>query len=468
MHIEFCGATREVTGSCHLLEANGRRLLIDCGLIQGRRRDEARNRQPFPFDPAGIDAVVLSHAHIDHSGRLPLLARSGFSGPVHTHRATRDLCRIMLKDAAFIAEKDAEWENRRRERKGLALREPLYTRDDAEAVMKQFRCLDYGEAKTILPGIEIRLEDAGHILGSAVVLITVTEGGKRRRLAFSGDLGHRDAPILRDPVKLRDADLVLLESTYGDRRHRGWDETRDEILGILASASHEHGNILIPAFAVGRSQLILYWMARHFREARLDRWRVFLDSPLAIRATNIYGRHLELYDEEAAAFWRERGAAGILPNLTYSRTAAQSKAINSIRSGAIIIAGSGMCTGGRIQHHLLNNLWRRENHVVIAGFQAAGTPGRMLVDGATRVRFLGETVRVAAKVHTVGGLSAHADQEGLLAWYGGFHGRPPVALVHGEEEAMDVLADQLDRRCGCRAFKARYRQRLDLEDPKLP
>lgn len=462
MHIEFCGAAREVTGSCHLLHVGGRRILLDCGLIQGARRDEERNREAFPFAPGDIDAVVLSHAHIDHSGRLPLLARRGYTGPVHTHRATRDLCRIMLKDSAFIAEKDTAWENRKRRRKGLPERAPLYTRDDADAVMKQFRTLAYDRSVEICRGIRLTLYDAGHILGSAIVVLDVEEGGTRRRIAFSGDLGHRDAPILRDPGHPERADLVILESTYGDRLHRSWDETRDEMIGIIANAGAREGNILIPAFAVGRSQLLLYWMARHYEEAGLDRWQVFLDSPLAIRATNVYGRYPELYDEQAAAFWSGAGRERILPNLTYSRTAAQSRALNAKRSGAIVIAGSGMCTGGRIRHHLLHHLWREECHVIIAGFQAAGTTGRRLVDGAERVRVLGETVRVGASVHTVGGLSAHADQSGLLAWYGAYAQRPPVALVHGEPVAMQALGQALETRCGANVTRVQRGQKLEL------
>ena len=462
MHIEFCGAAREVTGSCHLVRVGGRRILLDCGLIQGRRADEDRNREPFPFAPAEIDAVVLSHSHIDHSGRLPLLARQGFDGPVYTHRATRDLCRIMLRDSAFITEKDTEWENRRRERSGLPPREPLYTQDDAEAVMKQFRDVAYGQPADICPGIRLTLHDAGHILGSAIVSLDLEEGGERSRVVFSGDLGHRDAPILRDPERLDRADLVILESTYGDRRHRSWEETRDEIIDVVASASGREGNILIPAFAVGRSQLILYWLARHYEEAKLERWRIFLDSPLAIRATAIYGRYPELYDTEAGRFWSGEDRESALPNLVFSRTADDSRALNSMRSGAIIIAGSGMCTGGRIRHHLLHNLWREECHVIIVGFQAAGTTGRLLVDGARRVKLLGQSVRVAAAVHTVGGLSAHADQRGLADWYGAFRGRPPVALVHGESDAMEALAGELETRFGAAVTRVQRGQKIEL------
>jgi len=462
MYIEFCGATREVTGSCHLVHVGGRRILLDCGLIQGRRADEDRNREPFRFTPSEIDAVVLSHAHIDHSGRLPLLARQGFDGPVYTHGATRDLCRIMLRDSAYIMEKDTEWENRRRERGGLPPREPLYTQDDAEAVIRQFRDVAYGQPTEICPGVRVTLHDAGHILGSAIVFLDLEEGDVRRRVVFSGDLGHRDAPILRDPERPEQADLVILESTYGDRRHRGWDETRNEIIDIVASAHGREGNILIPAFAVGRSQLILYWLARYYAEAKLERWRIFLDSPLAIRATAIYGRYPELYDEEAARFWSRENYESALPNLVFSRTADDSRKLNSTRSGAIIIAGSGMCTGGRIRHHLVHNLWREECHVVIVGFQAAGTTGRLLVDGARRVKLLGQTVRVAAHIHTVGGLSAHADQQGLTDWYEAFRGRPPVALVHGEPKAMDVLAGVLESRSGAAVTRVQAGQKIHL------
>ena len=443
MKLRFLGAAREVTGSCYLIEANERRLLVDCGLVQGSAADERRNRDPFPFSPAGIDAVVLTHAHLDHSGRIPLLIKHGYSGPVYTQRATRDLCRIMLKDAGHLNEKDAEWENRKRRRKGLEPVEPLYTLREAQQSMGAFKAMDYDAPREILPGFKVCLRDAGHILGSAIVELQVREGGVERKLVFSGDLGHRNAPILRDPTPVADADLVILESTYGDRQHRSWEATWAEMGEILNQARSTAGNILIPAFAVGRSQELLYMLRENYQEWGVDAWAVFLDSPMAIEATEVYARHWNLYDREAARARRDDGNPFQLPNLHFSRTANQSMAINRIESGALVIAGSGMCTGGRIKHHFKHNLWRRSTHVIMVGFQARGTLGRALVDGAQHVRLWGETIRVTATVHTVSGLSAHADQQGLVHWYSQFRDRPPVALVHGEPDAMDTLAQCL-------------------------
>lgn len=444
MDISFHGAAGEVTGSCLLVTVGGKQLLLDCGLIQGNAAEEARNRRAFPFNPQAIDAVVLSHAHLDHSGRLPLLVKGGFRGPIYTQRATRDLGRIMLLDAAAIAEKDAEIETRKRQRQARAAVEPLYTRAEAEAAVRRFRALDYDTELDILPGVRLRLRDAGHILGSAIVELWLTEGSLTRKLVFSGDLGHRGAPILRDPATVREADLVILESTYGDRNHRSWEATWQELGEIFRGAARHVGNILVPAFAIGRTQELLCVFQRHWREWGLDRWTVFLDSPMAIAATEVYARHANLFNDDDKDR-RGRGADPFaLPNLHFSRTPNQSMAINRIQSGAVIVAGSGMCNGGRIRHHLKHNVWRESCHVIFTGFQARGTLGRQLVDGAPRVRLWGENIRVAAQLHTIGGLSAHADQEGLLAWYRNF-GRPlpPVALVHGEPSAIDGLAARL-------------------------
>ena len=443
MDIEFHGAAREVTGSCFQVRCGERRLLVDCGLIQGAAADEARNRADFAFSPRTIDAVILTHAHLDHSGRLPLLVKAGFRGPIYTHRATRDLCHIMLKDAAFLNEKDAEHENRRRQRQGKRLVEPLYSRQDAEKAMRQFQTLEYAVEQKILPGVQLRLQDAGHILGSASVELWLEENGTRRKLVFSGDLGHAGAPILRNPESVREADLVVLESTYGDREHRSWEDTLTELGEVFRAAQQSEGNILIPAFAIGRSQELLYFLKHHAREWGIHQWTVFLDSPMAIEATEVYGKHWKLFDAEAHSRRKKARDPFAMSNLHFTRTAAQSMAINRVRSGAIIIAGSGMCDGGRIKHHLKHNIWRRDCHVLIVGFQAQGTLGRRLVDGARHVRLWGETLRVAARIHTVGGLSAHAGQSGLLNWYRNFEHHPRVALVHGEPEPMDALASRL-------------------------
>jgi metallo-beta-lactamase family protein len=462
MHVEFWGAAEEVTGSCHLIEVQGRRVLLDCGLIQGSRQDEARNREPFPFDPQTIDAVVLSHAHIDHSGRIPLLVRAGFRGPVYCQEATRDLCRIMLRDAAYLNERDADWSNRKRQRKGLPLVEPLYDRRDAAAALRVFRPLHYDQRYPVAPGIELRLRDAGHILGSAIVELWLEEGDLRRKLVFSGDLGQRGMPILRDPTPVPDADLVLLESTYGERLHRSHADTLTELGEVLHEAARVGGNVLIPSFAVGRTQDLLYLFAEHRVEWGIASWQIFLDSPMAIEATEVYARHVALYDTEAAMLWDRQQRESQLPNLHFTRTAAQSMRLNRIRSGAIIIAGSGMCDGGRIRHHLKHNIWRRDCSLILVGFQAKGTTGRALVDGARYIRLWGETIRVGASVHTIGGLSAHADQDGLVDWSAQFKGRPPVLLVHGERPAQEVLAQRLTTELAASARPVRLGESVDL------
>ena len=462
MSIQFFGAAGEVTGSCHLVTVGKQRLLLDCGLIQGGHKDEARNHEPFPFKPESIDAVVLSHAHIDHSGRLPLLVKRGFRGPVYTQRASRDLCRVMLKDAGFLAERDAEWENRKRERKGLDRIKPLFTVEDAKLALRHFKGLVYGKKQKILPGVTLRLSDAGHILGSSIVELWLVEGRNTRKLVFSGDLGRYHMPVLEDPAIIRQAGHVVMESTYGDRLHRSWEDSLREFHSVLNNATSGRGNILIPAFAVGRTQEILYLMAQNFEAWNLDRWHIFLDSPMAIEATRIFTQNTDLFDTEATDLWRKNNKKPLLPNLKISRTPGQSMAINNIRRGAIIIAGSGMCTGGRIRHHLKHNIWRRECHLVITGFQARGTTGRALVDGARYIRLWGEEVRVAAKVHTIGGLSAHADQVTLKNWYGNFRGHPPVTLVHGEERAITGLSDCLRKEFSAPVHVAKPGERLKL------
>ncbi len=460
--VQILGAADEVTGSCHLVTVGNNRILLDCGLIQGRRKDEERNKEPFPFDPKSIDAVVLSHAHIDHSGRLPMLVKAGFNGPIYTHRASRDLCRIMLKDSAFLIEKDIEWENRKRMRKGLKPIEALYTVEDARAAMSRFKGLVYQKKVKILPNVALRLNDAGHILGSSIVELWLEDAGHKRKLVFSGDLGRPGMPILQDPAFVQQADLVIMESTYGDRLHRSWEETLSEIDHVIQDATNGKGNILIPAFAVGRTQEILYMFARYYEQWNLGRWQVFLDSPLAIEATRVFTQHSDLFDQDMTDLWQQNKAQSILPNLHISRTSNQSIALNRVHSGAIIIAGSGMCSGGRIKQHLKHNIWRRECHVIISGFQAQGTLGRALVDGAKYISLWGETVRVAATVHTIGGLSAHADQPGLKNWYANFEGRPPVVLVHGETSALETLSNTLQNDLEAPVTIAKRGQVLDL------
>jgi metallo-beta-lactamase family protein len=457
MRIHFHGAAGQVTGSMHLVECAGKRVLLDCGMQQGSREMEAANAQPFPFDPASIDAVVVSHAHIDHIGRIPQLVARGFRGPIFAQEATAGLMPIMLLDAASLAGNDADRANRNRKR-GQPEAMPLFTRDDVEDAMGQVRSLRYGMRTAILTGVDIAFRDAGHILGSCIVELWAD--GKK--LVFSGDLGPKGTPILRDPEQVRQADFVLMESTYGDRNHRDRAETMSELGGILERAWNTGGNVLIPAFAVGRSQELLYWFARFWDEWKMSRWRVFLDSPMANRVLKVYDRHHDLFDAEARDAWRGTPNPFRLPNLHATVTTGESMAINRIERGAIVIAGSGMANGGRILHHLRHRLGRRETHVVFVGYQAEGTLGRRLVNGAKWVRIHGTDVQANAQIHTVGGLSAHADQHGLLEWYSGFDPHPPLALVHGEDEARQTLAAEIGRRFGVEVELARPRETREV------
>ena len=458
MDIEFFGAAGEVTGSCHILRVQGRTVLLDCGLIQGSRKDEARNADPFPFDASAVDAVVLSHAHLDHCGRLPLLVKRGFRGPVYAHEATCELAAILLADAAHLAERDAEYQTRKTGKKV----KPLYTMAEGEAVMRQMQGMKYRQTFEVVPGVKVCFHDAGHILGSCTVQLWVEENGREKKVVFSGDLGQYDTPILKDPECIDEADVVLMESTYGDRRHRSREQTVIEIGEIISEVRAGKGNILIPAFAIGRTQEVLLLLAKHFDEWDLGRFRVFLDSPMAIETTKVYWEHPALYDEEATRLRRENGGMPLLPNLKLSRDTQDSMAINRIQSGAIIIAGSGMCNGGRIIHHLKHNLPSAQNHVIIVGYQAFGSLGRKLVDGFESVRIHGEEVPVRARIHTVGGLSAHGDQDDMARWYECMKNRPPVCLVHGEREAQSAFKAFLESRFGTHVSLPDPGSRLDL------
>ena len=457
MRVLFHGAAGEVTGSLHEVETGGKRLLIDCGMIQGSPEAEARNAEAFPFEPSELDALIVSHAHIDHIGRIPLLVQRGFSGPIYAQNATADLMPIMLQDAAGIAEGEARRANRDR-RRGQPEAVPLYTKDDAHDAMRQVETIPYDVRTELFPGVEMCFRDAGHILGSCSVELW----GDGKKLVFSGDLGPKGTPILRDPAEITEADLVLMESTYGDRLHRDRAETIHELESILDDAWRSGGCVLIPAFAVGRTQELLYWFAKHWDDWKMSRWQIFLDSPMASKVVDVYGRHQELFDDDAKAVWRGRPNPFKLPNLHIAVTSDESMAINRIERGIIVIAGSGMANAGRILHHFKHRLHRRQTHVVFVGYQAQGTTGRRLVDGAQWVRIHGHDVRVNAQRHTVGGLSAHTDQRGLMDWYGRFAGHPPLALVHGEDKAREALAGELGEAYGITATLARPGLEIEL------
>ena len=450
INLTFLGATGQVTGSCYLLETGNHRILMDCGMFQGNRETEKQNEADFPFDPAKIDAVIVSHAHLDHCGRLPKLTKAGFSGPVYLTSASYPLLDLMLKDAVHLQIKDTEWENRRRERAGKELVEPLYDLADVEALLKLRKPLDYGRKSQILPDVELSFHEAGHILGSAIVKIIINDDGKAKTLVFSGDLGNPKSPLLRDAEKILEADVLLLESTYGDRDHKPLDNTLEELKDILADAEASGGNVIIPAFAIGRSQDLIYWLGKLQRQGRLPQQQIFLDSPMAINASKIYADYNHLFNTDDPEFHKlaAKGWQAWLKGLIFSETAEQSMAINRIAGGAIIIAGSGMCNGGRIRHHLKYNLWRRNAHIVITGYQAEGTLGRILVEGKKSIiKILGSEVNAAAKIHTLGAFSAHADQSQLLGWAQNFNEpKPKLFLVHGEKSAALSLQTCFKRR----------------------
>lgn len=464
--LQFLGATGQVTGSCYLIETARSRILLECGMFQGDAQTEEANRRAFAFDPCDIDAVILSHAHLDHSGLLPRLTREGFRGPVYATPATHDLVALMLKDAAHLEEKDTEWENKIRRRAGRQAIAPLYTLADVETVLGLRHPVSYDIRHRLSPDLEFRFRDAGHILGSAIVELWIRTDGDTKKLVFSGDLGNRDSFLLRDPAKVDEADIVLMESTYGDRDHRPTAETVEEFKQALKAAAHSGGNVLIPAFAVGRTQEILYLLGQFYQVDELPQRAVFLDSPMAIAATEIYHDHMTLFNREEIAELHRADAANLhawLPVLRTSRSAEESMAINQITGGAIIIAGSGMCNGGRIRHHLKYNLWRAEAHVIFVGFQARGTPGRALVDGVQQIRLLGNEIAVKARIHTLGGFSAHAGQRQLLDWTRGFAARRPrMYLVHGETEKAVILRDRIREETGLEACLPEPGERIDI------
>jgi metallo-beta-lactamase family protein len=447
MKITVLGAAREVTGSCFLIESANMRCLVDCGMVQGGRDAALRNRHPFAFDPGAIDFVLLTHAHIDHSGQLPKLTRAGFHGPIYATTATTELLEVMLPDSGHIQEADAERARRRprrsRSKAGAAL--PLYTVDDAKECLQQLRSVSYDTELSPHPDVRCRFRDAGHILGSAIIEVWVTDSGETTKLVFSGDLGQPGRPILRDPTLVEDADVLIIESTYGDRAHKDQAATQDELIEIVEHTLHQRaGNVIVPAFAVGRTQEVLYYLHRLTMEGRLQDLNIFVDSPMATEATRITMGHLELFDEAAKRLVDWHALGNGLPYLHFVASAKDSMALNQVRSGAIIISASGMCEAGRIKHHLRHNLGRPECSVLITGFQAQGTLGRRLVDGAKRVRIFGEEIPVRASIHTVGGLSAHADQPALLAWAAAFR-RPPrqTLVVHGEASVALAFAERL-------------------------
>lgn len=447
MKLTFFGADHEVTGSCHYLQANGKKILVDCGMQQGPDEYE---RQELPVAPGEIDFVLLTHAHIDHSGRIPLLAKYGFRGSVCTTEATSDLCAIMLRDSAHIQEFEAEWKNRKGRRAGMEPVEPLYTMEDADKAVSLFKAYRYGERVTICDGISIRFTDCGHLLGSAAIEVWATENGVTRKIAFSGDIGNVNQPLINDPKYLSGADYVVVESTYGTRLHQPPPDYCAALAEIIQRTFDRGGNVVIPSFAVGRTQELLYFL-REIKERGLVKnhpnFPVYVDSPLAIEATQIFRDNQDDYDFEAMELLRRGVNPLSFPNLITAVTSEDSKRINSDPACKVIISASGMCEAGRIKHHLKHNLWREECTVVFVGYQAHGTTGRLISEGVSPVKLFGESIEVEAEIVKLEGLSGHADQAGLLRWLDAFSYPPErIFVVHGEETICDAFAKIVEER----------------------
>lgn len=442
MNITCHGAARVVTGSCHQVQLEKTNFLIDCGMFQGGKDLNRLNYEGFRFNPRDIDFVIVTHGHIDHCGMLPALVKNGFQGEIYATPATVDLLPIMLGDAAFIQEKDTEHENRRRERMGQKPREPLYTTEDADRITPMLREIPYGESMKISEEVTIRFRDAGHIIGSAIVELFLMENKEETKVVFSGDLGQWDVPIIEDPSFIWNADYVFMETTYGDRIHEKRKPRKEMLFEQIISTYKRGGKLLIPSFALERTQELLYLLSEMKTErADFPDINIYLDSPLAIKVTKVFRDHPELYDEEA----RSRSDKPFdFPGLICTTTAAESMKINASDDPAIVIAGSGMCTAGRIRHHLKHGLWDPKNTVLFVGYQAPGTLGRILLDGATEVRMMGLTLAVKAEIARIGSFSAHADKNDLIRWIEAFREKPKkVFLVHGEGKISDSFAELL-------------------------
>ncbi len=444
MKVKFCGAAQIVTGSCFHLEVKGKQYLVDCGMFQGKKEVTKLNYEKFAFDPRKIDFVFLTHAHIDHSGLIPKLVSQGFKGKILATSATTDLCKIMLVDSAGIQESDIRRENNRRAREGLPAREPLYTIDDATKSIKHFRNIKYEKKYTVDDNVKVRYRDAGHIVGAAIIEVFVTEKGKEKKLVFSGDLGQWDIPIVKDPTFISEADYVFIESTYGDRLHTDKGKSEELLLKHIHDTYKRGGKLMIPSFAIERTQELLFAMHKFAKRKKMPKEKVFLDSPLAIKATKIFEKHTEVHDEEIK---REMPKPFSFEGLEFTQQARDSMKINHYDLPAIIIAGSGMCTGGRIRHHFKHGLWDPKNTVLFVGYQAEGTLGRHILEGAKKVRMLGTEVVVKAKIAEIDSFSAHADYRELIKWLSGFKKKPiEVFIVHGEEDSTLAFKSKLEKK----------------------
>ncbi len=467
MKIEFLGGAKTVTGSSFLLRDTDFAIMVDCGMFQGTSLLRERNYMPHEYAKLKLDALLLTHAHIDHSGLLPILVREGFYGNIYATKATTDLCSIMLPDSGHIQEMDAAFVSKKNVKLSREPVEPLYTADEAVECLKNFVPVSYGEIIQIHPRVDVRFRDAGHILGSSFIEMWVDQGYRKTKIVFTGDLGPRDQVIINDPEILEEADILVIESTYGDRLHKNKEDTYKEFRDIILDSHNKNGNIIIPAFAVERTQEIIYTLARLMKNGEIPAIPVYIDSPLAISATEIFKKNRDCFDEEMQRIMLSGESPLDFPSLHYTRTTEESKWLNTEAKGAIIISANGMCTAGRIKHHLKYNLYRPESSVVFVGFQAEGTLGRRLVEGAEQVRVYGTDVAVKAKVHTLGGFSAHADRDGLIQWVKNIKNKNlKVFVVHGEEKSAQSFAGSLKSEFGFAAYVPEWRETVDLDSMK--
>ena len=475
MKITFLGATKTVTGSNYLIEAAGKKFLVDCGMWQGKAELEEENYQEFEYDPKEIDFMLLTHAHIDHSGRIPKLYKEGYRNKIYAHKATCDLCTIMLPDSGHIQEQESTWKNRKRMRKGEEPREPIYTAEDALKCLQIFEPVQYDEIIDITPEIHARFNDAGHMLGSSIIELWVEEDGKRIKTVFTGDLGNNDIPLLNEPTMIEDTDYLVMESTYGSRLHMRNDHKAEDFLNIVSETLDNGGTVVIPSFAVGRTQEILYEIDK-LKDIRKDeefrrkyktlmKTPVYVDSPLAISATEVFKENMNLFDEETQKEISKGENPLEFPGLKFTMTADESKALNEDTTPSIIISASGMCEVGRIKHHLKHNLWNPKSTILFVGYQAPGTLGYNIVNGAKKVKIFGEEIAVNARIEYIEGYSGHADQEGLMNFIYSFIQKPKhIFLVHGEEESQNVLKSKIEEETNLPVTITNFGETFDLEE----